>query len=628
MSVKAIQLLVNESLPEDLRDYSRTYDKDSINELMTAVADRYPDRYAEIIDNIKDIGRHASYYQGETLRLNDFKPIIDKDIVLNQMYNEVAAAKLAIKDQKKRDQAIKDIYGKYAMLLEKLTVDQARYNHNNNKINNLYSTVVSGARGSNTQFKALVTTPGVYTDYKGDVIPLFVKKSFGEGLSLPEYLASTYGTRNSTVTIKRGTATGGFTGKQLARIMSKSVINKYKDLSDNGIDLDVDDESAYGRVLARPAGGYKEGTVINRDVLNDLRKRAADGKLSKTIIVHSPLATISQEGISAEAFGLGVNRRMPEIGDHVGMSAGTALGEPITQAALSSKHESGMFKGKKTFSGLDYIVQFLTSPEHFKNRAAVAEVEGKVDNIVDAPQGGKYIMINGVEHYVNPDTSIFVKKGDKVEQGDIISDGLADPEDITRLRGIGEGRKYVTLRFKDMLDASNSKASRRNLELFARAFVDDVRITDPDGLGDFLPDDIISYNALEANYVPEPDTKAYAVGDMAAKDKYLQKPVLHYTIGTKLFPSMIKHIKDSGITDKIYASETAPKFEPVFTRFQEAGVKSNKDFISRGAASYQKANYLDSAMRGLTSNIKTNYDPYVRMSQPDFADSIKLTGRF
>ena len=50
MSVKAIQLLVNESLPEDLRDYSRTYDKDSINELMTAVADRYPDRYAEIID--------------------------------------------------------------------------------------------------------------------------------------------------------------------------------------------------------------------------------------------------------------------------------------------------------------------------------------------------------------------------------------------------------------------------------------------------------------------------------------------------------------------------------------------------------------------------------------------------
>ena len=294
----------------------------------------------------------------------------------------------------------------------------------------------------------------------------------------------------------------------------------------------------------------------------------------------------------------------------------------------STKHEAGMFKGKKTYSGLDVIERFLGSPETFKDRAAVAELSGKVEDIKDAPQGGKYIVIGGKEHYVLPDMEINVKKGDEVERGQILSEGLADPEDIVRLRGIGEGRKYVAKRFKQILDDSNAKAAARNTETFARYFVDHVKITDPTGIGDYLPDDIVSYNKLEEAYVPEKDTKPYSVNDNSAVDKYLQKPVLHYSIGTKLTPSMIKHIKSTGITDTIFASDKEPGFEPVLIRLAESTTKGEGEFLEKGIAAYQKSNYLDAAIRGSQSNIKENINPFVRISQPDFAEKIKTTGKF
>lgn len=289
---------------------------------------------------------------------------------------------------------------------------------------------------------------------------------------------------------------------------------------------------------------------------------------------------------------------------------------------------SGMFKGRKTISGLPYIIQFLEGYESGKDKAAVSEFDGKVEEIKDAPQGGKYIVINGTEHYVEPNTEIFVKKGDEVERGDILSDGLANPADITRLRGIGEGRKYVAERFKKLLDDSGAKAHRRNTETFARGFIDKVRITNPDGLGDWLPDDIVSYNALEAAYTPEADSKRISVKNYDAVNKYLQRPVLHYTIGTKLTKKMVDHIRESGISDDVLVSDTEPSFTADFVRLREVPTQGEEDFIGRGVAPYQKANYIDAAVRGLQSNIKENTNPFTRISQPDFAENISRTGKF
>jgi DNA-directed RNA polymerase subunit beta' len=620
MAVKAIQLLMNEGLPEDLRDYSRSYDAKSIRDLMTEVANRYPDEYVDIIKHIMDIGRDAVYSTGQTSRLSDYKPLFDRESIYNEMDKEVANIKATIKNKEKQQDAIKAVYEKYTLLLQKLTKDSFK---TVGAKNNLINAVNSGARGNLTQLNAMVTSPGVYTDFKGRTIPLFIRKSYADGLTPAEYLSSTYGVRNSILSIKKGTAAWGGLGKAINRPLSTMVVTSKHSIDDNGIDYDIDDESLYGRVLAKDAGSIKAGTVLDRNALNTLKRDKV-----QTVIVKSPIATISENGIPADVVGLNINKKMYSIGEHPGLNAGTALSEPLIQGGLSSKHTAGAFSGRKTFGGFKYVSAFLESPEEFPDKATVSEIDGKIKSIKDAPQGGKYIYIDDKEHYVLPGMEIFVKPGDSVERGEILSDGLADPEDIIRLRGLGEGRRYFTERLHQLTADSNAKGNKRNIELFARAFLDKVKITNPDGLGDFLPEDIISYNKLEANYIPEDDSKEVSVNGNEAVNKYLQRPVLHFTIGTKLTPKMIKRIKDTGIADTILVSNKEPSFEPVMVRLKESSTKGETDWISKGVASYQKQNYIDAASRGLKSNLKENYNPFTRMTQPDFAENVYETGKF
>ena len=64
------QLLINEVLPEDLRDYTRTIDKKSIRTLLGLVATHYPDKYNEVASKLMKIGAEAATSHGRESSLN------------------------------------------------------------------------------------------------------------------------------------------------------------------------------------------------------------------------------------------------------------------------------------------------------------------------------------------------------------------------------------------------------------------------------------------------------------------------------------------------------------------------------------------------------------------------------
>lgn len=198
--MKAVQLLINSLLPEDLRDYSRTYDVKALGKLLATVAEKYPDRYAEISKAIGDVGRKASYLQGETLTLDDFKPVVDRDGLLAKMDAEVNAARKQAKNEDEFKDLRTQIWTKYSDDLEKATMTESL-----RRGNNLGYSVVSGARGKAPQLKAMITTPGLYADYKENIIPMFVRTSFSEGLRPAEFLAGTFGARSSVLCLAEGT---------------------------------------------------------------------------------------------------------------------------------------------------------------------------------------------------------------------------------------------------------------------------------------------------------------------------------------------------------------------------------------------------------------------------------------
>lgn len=612
--MKAIQLLINSELPEDLRDSSRSYDTKSVSELMREVAKKYPEKYVDISQKLSDIGRNASFYQGETLTLSDLRPVLDKDAILAKMDAEVDAARGEALDDDDFKQSRLKVWIKYSDMLEKQTQKAALA-----KGNNLAYSVVSGARGKPPQLKAMLTTPGLFEDYKGNTVPLFVRRSFGQGLRPYEYLASTAGTRKSVIATKSSTARGGDLSKIMVQATAPLVVTEKDCGVSNGIKLPMDDPSIRGRVLARGAKDAETGSVLDSRTIADLKNQD-----EASVIVRSPLTCQAAEGVCSKCMGRWAGK-FPKIGDSVGITAAQSIGEPVTQMALNTKHQAGMSSGKKEFSGFDVISQFTASPETFPDRASVAEEDGVVTKVEKASQGGHYIFVNDKSHYVLPGYDITAKPGDKVEAGDALSDGLVDPGDIVRLRGLGEGRNYYVNRLQKILGDSGMPADRRNVEMLARAALNHVVVEDPDGVGDYLPDDVASYSRLTRTYTPPENAKASSAAD--AVGRYLQAPALHYSIGTRITPRIGKDLAESGF-DNILSSDDAPGFRPDMTNLRTASHYQD-DWLAAQHTSYLRKQLNQDATRGVDTNIKDNIHFAPRLAVgAGFGDKVETTGKF
>jgi hypothetical protein len=296
----------------------------------------------------------------------------------------------------------------------------------------------------------------------------------------------------------------------------------------------------------------------------------------------------------------------------------------------NTKHSGGMAKGKKSFSGFDYVSQFVQIPEEFKDRAAVSERDGVVDKVEDAPQGGKYVYVDGEQHFVLPGFDVLVKPGDKVEAGDQLSDGLVNPSDIVRLRGLGEGRRYYADRLGKILEDSGNPPDRINMEILAKAAVDNYMIDDPEEDDPWLPDDLVREGEFLKRYKPPADTSPTKLDK--AVGAYLQQPVLHYTVGTRLTPKMIQRMRDVGV-ENVLASRSEPRFKPEMQRLRVAAHDS-ADWITSLSTSYLSTQMRTALERGDETNIKENlhYAPRLAFGADagagGFGERVEQTGKF
>ena len=292
----------------------------------------------------------------------------------------------------------------------------------------------------------------------------------------------------------------------------------------------------------------------------------------------------------------------------------------------NTKHTGGASQGaKRVFSGFDVINRFVQAPEDFPDRAVVAKQDGMVSKVEEAPQGGHFVYVGQDKHYIPAGYPVIVKNGDKLEAGDQLSEGLVDAGDIVELRGIGEGRRYYADRLKQILDDSGMPADRRNTEILARAALNHIQMEDADDDAPFLPDDVISYQQMSRHYTPPEDTVRESTSK--AVGKYLQQPVLHYTIGTRITPNVIKRMEEAG-KKEVYTSASAPNFSPSMVRLRTAS-HANRDWMAGMHTSYLKKNLAESAIRGDDTNIQENIHFAPRLAIGEgFAKNIEETGKF
>lgn len=272
----------------------------------------------------------------------------------------------------------------------------------------------------------------------------------------------------------------------------------------------------------------------------------------------------------------------------------------------NSKHVGGEEKGAKRIKkGFSAIEQFLDMPENFVGGAAMSDFSGKVEGSRPAPQGGMYLKIGDNEQYIPPDAELNVKKGDIVEAGDVLTNGMVNISKVLEYKGIGEARKEFVKNFAKVLEDNKLSTQRRALESVARGYLNKVIVTDPDGLQGRLAGDYADYDDIAAHWEPRKDSRKVSVDSGSG---YLELPALHYTIGTKVTPSVRRYLHENGVKE-ITVNDNPPPFEPVMVR-AKTWASTDKDFLTALSGENLMRTFIDRASRGSnTYKNSTSYYP-------------------
>lgn len=570
-------------------------DKKGINKLFGGLAEKAPDQYSKIVSDLTRLGFEIATRQGTSITLKDLVSPIDKD----KHWNEFEKFQQEV-EKSKDTQAVKDhkVFDKYNTMMSSIEKDILAKGLQENK--SLAKIVLAGSRGSPAQYRGTIATQGIVVDADGKPkMDIPIKSSYAEGLSLPEYLTTSFGTRSGEVLKKISVAQGGYGSKQFARALMPLQVVELDCDTPNGIDISVDDRESVGAYLAKAVGGYNRNNEVTSKMLTDLKHQGI-----KKVTLRSPMTCQSnKKHHSGGLCQMCVGKRekgLAAMDSYIGLVAGTAVAEPLTESAMKARHSGGAATSLGGQSGFKLINQLANVPKTFIGKAPLAQADGFITKLEPAAAGGHFISVNDVEHYIGMDQDPKVAVGDRVEQGQVLSSGLIDPREVVEHRGIGDGRKYYMEAMKKAFDDSSLPVNRRNFELIAKAAIDHVKITDPQGIGNYLPDQVVNYSAIEKDYVPRENSKTLRVD--LAYGKYLEKPELHYTIGTKITSSVISHLKEHDI-ESVLANDEHPHFEPAMVRLVDVP-EHHEDWMHVLNSTNLAKRFVNMVNRGATSDIK------------------------
>lgn len=570
-------------------------DKKGISKLFAELAEKSPDQYSKIVSDLTKLGFEIATRQGTSITLKDLVSPIDKDKVWHefetfQHKTEAGNDSRALKDKK--------VFDKYNDMMTGIEKDILNKGLQENK--SLAKIILAGSRGSPSQYRGTIATQGIVVDAEGKPkMDMPIKSSYAEGLSLPEYLTTSFGARTGEVLKKISVAQGGYGSKQFARALMPLQIAEADCGGMNGIDVSVDDRESAGAFLAKGVDSYNRNNEVTGKMLNDLKHKGI-----KHITIRSPMTCQSnKKHHSGGLCQMCVGKRekgMAAMDSYIGLVAGTAVAEPLTESAMKARHSGGAATSLGGQQGFKLINQLANVPKTFIGRAPLAQEDGIITKLAPAAAGGHFISVNNEEHYIGLDQDPKFKLGDRVEQGQVLSTGLVDPREVVKHRGIGDGRKYYMEAMKKAFDDSGLGVNRRNFELIAKAAVDHVKITDSDGIGNYLPDQVVSYSAIEKDYQPRPDSKTMILDQ--AYGKYMEKPELHYTIGTRVTSAVIRHLKEHHI-ESLLVNDHPPHFEPVMVRLVDIP-EHHDDWMHVLNSTNLAKRFVNMVNKGSTSDVK------------------------
>ena len=584
-------------LPDKYKQYAdQEWDSKLSSKVLTQIAKEDPKGYIEILQRLNDFGRYtaATYGNEASLTLKDVRP----GPAVRHFQDSVRTAMRKIYSdpsltQEQKHEKIVHLGTKMYQKAMDIAVQDAKDKHSAFALQ-----MKAGVRGKPVQLMQLRLGTMINQDSRGRDIPYIGLDNYGSGTDPLNFWIGGMGSRKGYVNVQFATAESGYLSKQLSNAVHDTPISTHDcGTTTTGIPVKAASDDNLGSVLLRDWKGYKAGTPVTEEMIS----KASDDDM---FIIRSPLTCKAKHGVCAICSGLNENGKYPGVGEYVALNAARTFSEPLTQAAVGSKHAAAAdIHDEDTVEdsayGFQAVEQLMTVPSTFKGRAVLSPVQGTITGIVKAPQGGQDVYINGAKAaYIPSNRRLRVSKGDTITPGDALTNGVPNPAEVVQYKGLGDGREYFVKRLRKTLEDAGAGTTRRNLEQFTRAFLNKVRITDPDGYKGYLPGDLVNYSDIQSEWTPRESSQVMAADK--AIGKYLDEPVLDFTIGTKITKPVADKLKQYDFKS-VAVNDAEPPFKAELIR-SETILSQDPEWLPRMTGERIKDTLFDSARRGLTTS--------------------------
>jgi DNA-directed RNA polymerase subunit beta' len=314
-----------------------------------------------IADKVKNLTFHYATKSGISLSIEDLRVPQKKRSLIGLTNDEVQTTQQNYEigniTTVERFQKVIDIWNNASNFLKEEVVT---YFRESDPFNSLYIMAFSGARGNISQVRQLVGMRGLMADPQGQIIDLPIQSNFREGLTVTEYIISSYGARKGLVDTALRTADSGYLTRRLVDVAQDIIVREEDCQTQEGLrknelfneltpNLSLNDRVT-GRLLASPINRASTNEVlpVNTVLTNTLLQELEPSDFEQ-LKVRSPLTCNSIRSVCRNCYGWHLAySKIVDLGEAIGIIAAQSIGEPGTQLTMRTFHTGGVFSGDLT----------------------------------------------------------------------------------------------------------------------------------------------------------------------------------------------------------------------------------------------------------------------------------------
>ncbi len=545
------RLFFNAVLPDDFSYINKPIDKKELSNLVNDLINKYGiDETPDKLDKIKTFGFKYATKSGITWGMTDIKVPKGKKNIIKAGHKKVDEINSQFNDGLLSDE---ERYRKTIEIWQGARNEiEALMPATLVKDGSVYDMITSGARGNISQVVQMSGMKGMIINTAGVILDFPIIPSNKEGLSPLEYFITTHGSRKGLADTALNTARAGYLTRRLVYVADNAIITDEDCKTKEGRTIPRENVSGFDVTLAKNITGrilaenvlnkkgdiwYKRGSLLSKYDAKDIEDEGV-----KEVVVRSPLSCKSIQGLCRMCYGVDLGRNeLVKIGEPVGIVAAQAIGEPGTQLTMRTFHAGGVASaGGDITQGLPRVEEVFERRIP-KSKAVVSISDGKVMEVKDNGKE-KIIVVLGdssdtkkknkeIEYTVLFRRLPFVKKGDDVKKGDLLTDGSVDIRELFKYAGIEKTEEYIIDEINKIYELQGATISRKHIEVIIRQMFSRSKIIEA-GDTNFVPGSIV-----ENSEIIEENIRVKESGKEEAKVERLVLGITETSLTTRSFLS-------------------------------------------------------------------------------------------